>query len=144
MRWLAAACLCLALGASGAQAAGDRIWSALVLATNEKPPRPIPEKLADFAPTIRKVFGYDSLYLLGDKKRDLSAGTEAWLVPSREFFFKVQVLAKKAAAYELRIELYRGEKLLLTSEAKLAREAPLYIRGPQWGGGQLVFLLEVR
>ncbi len=144
MKWLAAACLCLALGASGAQAAGDRIWSALVLATNEKPARPVPEKLADFSPTIRKVFGYNSVYLLGDKKRDLSAGAEDWLVPSREFFFKVQVLAKKAAAYELRIELYRGEKLLLTTEAKLAREAPLYIRGPQWGGGQLVFLLEVQ
>jgi hypothetical protein len=26
----------------------------------------------------------------------------------------------------------------------LARDAPLYIRGPAWGKGQLIFLLEVR
>jgi hypothetical protein len=144
MKWLAGACLCLVLGITGAQANGDRIWSALVLATNEKPARPVPEKLEEFAPTIRRVFGYNTLYLLGEKKRDLAAGVEEWLVPSREFFFKVQVLAKKPAAYDLRIELYREQKLLLTSEARLARGAPLYIRGPQWGGGQLVFLLEVQ
>jgi hypothetical protein len=141
MRYLVAALLFLS--AAGLQA-GDRIWSALVLANNEKPARPIPANLADFAPTIRKVFGYNSLYLLGDKKRDLVSGEEEWLVPSKEFFFKVQVMAQKPTYYELRIELYRGEKLLVTSDARLAKDAPLYIRGPQWGGGQLVFLLEVQ
>ena len=143
MRLLAAACLCLVLGTLDTRADGDRIWSALVLATDENPPLPVPEKLADFAPTIRKVFGYNSLYLLGDKKRGLAASGEEWLVPSREFFFKVEVLAQKTSYYELRIELYRGGKLLLTTETKLAKAAPLYIRGPQWGGGQLVLLLEV-
>jgi len=141
MRFLVAALLFLS--AAGLQA-GDRIWSALVLANNEKPARPVPANLADFAPTIRKVFGYNSLYLLGDKKRDLVSGEEEWLVPSKDFFFKVQVLAQKPTYYELRIELYRGKKLLVTSDARLAKDAPLYIRGPQWGGGQLVFLLEVQ
>jgi len=141
MRFLLAALLWMS--AAGLQA-GDRIWSALVLANNEKPAREVPANLEDFAPTIRKVFGYNSLYLLGDKKRDLVSGKEEWLVPSKEFFFKVQVLAKKPTYYELRIELYRGDKLLVTSEARLAKDAPLYIRGPQWGGGQLVFLLEVQ
>jgi hypothetical protein len=141
MRLLLAALLWFS--AAGLQA-GDRIWSALVLANNETPARPVPAKLEDFAPTIRKVFGYNSLYLLGEKKRDLVSGKEEWLVPSRKFFFKVQVLAKKATHYELRIELYRGDKLLVTSDARLAKDAPLYIRGPQWGGGQLVLLLEVQ
>jgi len=141
MRFLVAALLFLS--AAGLQA-GDRIWSALVLANNEKPARPVPANLADFAPTIRKVFGYNSLYLLGDKKRDLVSGEEEWLVPSKDSFFKVQVLAQKPTYYELRIELYRGKKLLVTSDARIAKDAPLYIRGPQWGGGQLVFLLEVQ
>jgi hypothetical protein len=131
------------MSAAGLQA-GDRIWSALVLATNEHPPRPVPSNLEAFEPTIRKVFGYNSLYLLGEKKRDLVSGAEEWLVPSRAFFFKVQVLGKKPTCYELQIELYRGQKLLVTSHTRLARDAPLYIRGPQWGGGQLVLLLEVR
>ncbi len=136
--------LALAVFATAVRADGDRIWSALVLAANENPERPVPKSLADVAPTIKKVFGYSSLYLLGEKKRDLVSGGEGWLVPSREFFFRVQCLALEDTFYKLRIELYRGEKLLLTTEVKLAKDAPLYIRGPMWGEGQLIFLFEVR
>jgi hypothetical protein len=143
-RCLAAAILLLVIGAPGGWAAGDRIWSALILATKENPPSPVPDTLKEFAPTIRKVFGYNSLYLLGEKRRDLYSGGEEWLVPSKEFFFKVQCLGQSLASYTLRIELYRDKNLLVTTEAKIARDAPLYIRGPEWGRGQLIFVLEVR
>ena len=143
-RVLAAAVLFWACGTPGARAEGDRIWSALVLATKETPPSAIPAALKKFAPAIQKIFGYNSLYLLGEKKRDLISGGEEWLVPSNEFFFKVQCLSQGATSYTLRIELYRDKGLLLTTEAKLAKDAPLYIRGPAWGRGQLIFLLEVR
>ena len=143
-RCLAAAVFLLVLGAPGACATGDRIWSALVLATKEDPPPPVPATLKEFAPAIRKVFGYNSLYLLGEKKRDLYFGGEEWLVPSKEFFFKVQCLSQGPTSYTLRIELYHDKNLLVTTEARLARNAPLYIRGPAWGKGQLIFLLEVR
>lgn len=134
----------LLAGMAVGHAGGDRIWSALVLATNEHPARPIPEKLASFAPAIERVFGYNSLYLLGEKKRDLVWGGVEWLVPSREFYFKVQCLSREETFYRLRIELYRNKELLVSANAKLAKDAPLYIRGPQWGGGQLVFVLDVR
>ena len=141
---LAAAILFLACGTPGARAEGDRIWSALVLATKENPPSSIPAALEKFASAIKKIFGYNSLYLLGEKKRALVSGGEEWLVPSKDFFFKVQCLSQGATSYTLRIELYRDKSLLLTTEAKLAKDAPLYIRGPAWGTGQLIFLLEVR
>jgi len=134
----------LSVLATTVQADSDRIWSALVLATKENPARPVPESLTDMAPVIKKVFGYTSLYLLGEKKRNLVSGGEEWLVPSKEFFFKVQCLSREETAYNLRIELYRSEKLLLTTDVKLARGAPLYIRGPMWGEGQLIFLFEVQ
>ena len=98
-------------------------------------PSAIPVALKKFAPAIKKIFGYNSLYLLGEKKRDLVSGGEEWLVPSKEFFFKVQCLSQGATSYTLRIELYRDKSLLLTTEAKLAKDAPLYIRGPAWGRG---------
>jgi hypothetical protein len=141
---LASAILFLAIGMPGAWAEGDQIWSALLLATREEPPSPVPNALEKFAPSIKKIFGYNSLYLLGEKKRDLISGGQEWLVPSKEFFFKVQCLSRGETSYSLRIELYHDKNLLLTTEAKLARNAPLYIRGPAWGRGQLIFLLEVR
>jgi hypothetical protein len=124
--------------------AGDRIWSALALATIEPSATPIPLPLERFAPTINEVFGYNSLYLLGEKKRDLFHGSEEWLIPTKEFFFKVQCLSQDLTSYLVRIELYRAKNLLVTTKAKLAKEAPLYIRGPQWGRGLLIFVLEVR
>ncbi|MGA7881724.1 MAG: hypothetical protein WCC08_11935 [Terrimicrobiaceae bacterium] len=141
---VAVAVLLLTIGMQGAKAGGDRIWSALLLATKEDPPGPVPKALEKFAPSIRKIFGYNSLYLLGEKKRDLISGGEEWLVPSKEFFFKVQCLSREETFYLLRIELYRAKNLLVTTEAKLARDAPLYIRGPAWGKGHLIFVLEVR
>ena len=136
----------LALVSTSAAHASDDIWSALVLATNEIPPAEIPKPLKSFSPTIKKVFGFNSLYLLGQKKRALDNDDEPdqWLVPSRDFFFQVTCLAQEPTHYHLRIALFRGKELLLTTEAKLARGAPLFIRGPQWGSGQLILLLEVR
>ena len=143
MRRLLLSAALAAVFAVSAQASDD-IWSALVLATNETPPAEIPKPLKSFSPTIKKVFGFNSLYLLGQKKRALDDGSDQWLVPSKDFFFQVACLAQEPTHYHLRIALFRGKELLLTTEAKLARDAPLFIRGPQWGSGQLILLLEVR
>ncbi len=124
--------------------AGDQIWSAVVLATNETPPRTPPRALEEFAPSIQTIFGYNSVYLVGQKKRALSAGADEWLIPSEKLFFQVTTLAQERSHYLLRIGLFREKELLLCTEARLARDAPLYIRGPQWGAGQLILLLEVR
>ena len=142
MRRLLLAGLLAWIPASAVQAS-DIIWSALVLATNETPPADIPKSLGDYSATIKKVFGYNSLYLLGQKKRELG-GASDWLVPSKDFFFQITPLDQAPSHYRLRIDLYRNKDLLLTTEAALPRDAPLYIRGPQWGKGQLILLLEVR
>jgi hypothetical protein len=143
-RRLAAAVLLLIMAPLGASAMGDRIWSALALATVEHPPASVPKSLEGLAPAINEVFGYNSLYLLGEKKRELFYMGEEWLIPSKEFFFKIQCLSQEVTSYILRIDLYREKNLLLTAEAKLSKGAPLYIRGPQWGRGLLIFVLEVR
>ena len=59
-------------------------------------------------------------------------------------FLKVRCLDRSEIDYKVQLELYVKKKLVVTSEAKLAREAPLYIRGPSWGRGRLIFILEVR
>lgn len=143
MRRILLACS-LAWFCAGTIHASDEIWTALVLATNETPPPESPKRLEDFSATIKKVFGYNSLYLLGQKKKAFGSGSNEWLVTSKDFFFRVTCLDQGSAHYRLRLELYRDKELLLTTEADLPRDAPLYIRGPQWGKGQLIFLVEVR
>ena len=139
---LAFAFALLAAGASHAQ--GDRIWTALVKASHETPALPPPRSLERVAPTLEKIFGYNSFELLGQKKKDLAAGGEQWLVPTKEFFFRVRCLSRDETSYRMSIELYREKDLLVTTEVQLARDAPLYIRGPQWGRSQLIFILQVQ
>jgi hypothetical protein len=143
-RRFAAALVLLIMVPLGASATGDRIWSALALATIEHSAAPVPKPLEGLAPAIKEIFGYNSLYLLGEKRRELFYGGEEWLIPTKEFFFKIRCLSQEVTSYLLRIELYREKNLLVTTEAKLAKDAPLYIRGPQWGRGLLIFVLEVR
>ena len=143
--WIAAAIFALAyLVPPGARAEGDEIWSAVVLATREDPPKPPPKKIASLAPDLSEIFGYNTFYLIGQKETGLYEGQEKWLLPSRRIFLKTEILSREAARYVARIDLYDGETLLVSTEAKLAREAPLFIRGPGWGKGQLIAIVGVK
>jgi len=124
--------------------AQDRIWSALVLATNEKPAKAIPDSLKPFAGQLQKVFGYNSFYVLGEKRQRVKEGDSEWILPSKEVFLHLTALNKEVSTYEMSLDLYARKKLTLTSRVKLARGAPLYIRGPQWGNGQLIYILEIQ
>ncbi len=134
----------LAFGAMAGARAEDAIWTALVLATNEHPARAEPRELAHYAGGLRTVFGYNSFYLLGDKTKKILEGSEEWMVPTRQVFLKVRCVDQAANFYAIHLELYVRRQLVVTSEVKLALHAPLYIRGPAWGQGRLIFILEVR
>ncbi len=123
--------------------ADDSIWTALVLATNEHPPKPVPKALAEYAGGLRTIFGANTVYLLGEKKKKIVKGSEVWIVPTKAVFLKIRCLDRTVASYTVQLELYVKKRLVVTSKARLARDAPLYIRGPAWGRGRLVFILEV-
>ncbi len=124
--------------------AEDRIWAALVLGTNEQPPKAVPKELAAYAAGLKAVFGANTFYVLGVRAQKIREGTEEWIVPSREVFLKMRVLDREPAAYTIQLELYVKKRLVVTTEVRLARGAPLYIRGPAWGRGRLIFILEVK
>ncbi len=135
--------LCV-LAAVQPAAAADQVWAGLVLATKEEPPGAVPRPLEKFQPALARVFGYNTFYLLGQKRAEVQPGTSGWLVPSERIFLQVTGLSSSRSRLHLRLDLYEGRELLATTEAQLARDAPLYIRGPQWGRGLIVIVLEVR
>jgi hypothetical protein len=142
MRALALACLLLAGAALGARAEG--IWTALVLGTNEQPSKPAPKALAPYVKGLETVFGANTVYLLAAKLQAIEKGHEEWIVPTKQVFLKLRCLDRAPGAYTLQLELYVKQRLVVSSEVSLKRGAPLYIRGPAWGKGRLVFILEVQ
>ncbi len=128
--------------------AADRIWSAVVLATNPPSPKDAPPELREFAPRLKRVFGYSQFQLIGAASEKIDDQTESWLVPSQSFWLGVKArraVSKEArGGYLLNLQLFQDKRPLLETEAKLAPGSPLFIRGPQYGSGQLIIVLQVQ
>ncbi len=140
-----AVCLALALvaGAAPARAQGDTLYGALVMGTNAEHPIPIPEELRGQVASLHTVFGYNEFRVLGQKRKTVTKGTEDWLVPSRQFFLRVDTKNPIAGGYSLGLELLEDDRVIVEAEVKLSRERPLFIRGPFVGQGQLIIVLMV-
>jgi hypothetical protein len=128
--------------------AASKIWSALVLATNVSEPKPAPAELREFAPRMNRVFGYNQFELVGSAAQEIGEQGESWLVPSKSFWFGLKArraLSKEAqGGYLLSLQLFQDKRPLVDTEVKLAPGSPLFIRGPQYGKGQLIIVLQIQ
>jgi hypothetical protein len=130
------------------EAAVDKIWSGVVMATNAASPKLPPPELQDFASRLRRTFGYNQFELVGSAIEKIDEEREHWLVPTPNFWFAVKArraTSKEArGGYLLNLQLFQDKRPLVDTEAKLAPGSPLFIRGPQCGKGQLIIVLQVQ
>ncbi len=128
--------------------AANKIWSALVVATNSANPKPAPLELREFEKRMNRVFGYNQFELVGSNTQEIGEQGENWLVPSKSFWLGLKArraLSKEAqGGYLLSLQLFQDKRPLVDSEVKLAPGSPLFIRGPQYGKGQLIIVLQVQ
>jgi hypothetical protein len=126
----------------------DRIWSGVIVATNPENPKEPPVELREFAPKLKRIFGYTQFELAGSASEVIDELTENWLLPSP--IFPLNVRARRATSkearggYLLNLQLYQDQRPLVDSEVKLAPGSPLFIRGPQYGKGQIIIVLQVQ
>ena len=126
----------------------DKVWSGLVYATNAAEPKEPPAELREFASRLRRVFGYNQFQLAGSAAKIIDDDGEGWLVPSKNFSLSVKArraVSKEArGGYLLGLLLYRDNRQIVETEAKLAPGSPLFIRGPACGKGHLLIVLQVQ
>jgi hypothetical protein len=120
------------------------VWSGLLIASNSLPSEPTPAEVAKIEGTLRQLFGYSRLQLIGEARQTLKTGQEDWEAKSKYFALHVDARGEKAGAYVLNLKLLQEDKLLLETDARLNKASPLVIRGPQVGDGQLVIVLVVK
>ncbi len=133
--------------ASAPAGSASQIWCGLVYATNSTTPKPTPSMLREFVARSTKIYGYNQYELVGSASQEVGAGTESWLVPSKSFFLSLRgrrAISKEAqGGFLLDVELYQEKRSLLQTEVKLAPGSPISFRGPQYGKGQLIIVLQV-
>jgi hypothetical protein len=136
--------LALILGEAVSAHASQTVWSGLVIANNVAQPDPIPAELRGMEGALKKWFGYNQFKVIGQSRKSLVTGSEDWMAQSKYFSLLVDSKSGNEAGYLLNLKLFQEKNLLLETDAKLSKDVPLMIKGPQVGDGQLLLLLVVQ
>lgn len=132
---------------SADKAAKDgQVWGALVYASDKAPEaqtkaEPTPD-FPDLAKRLGKVFHYSHFQVLGQHTQMVFREYESWVVPSRDVFLKLDSKgAAKDGGLNLHLQFWQGQQVLVKTDAVLRSESPLFIGGPKWRDGQVIFVL---
>ena len=127
--------------------ADDKIWTAVVLATNAESPKEPPAELRTSLPKLKRIFGYNQFEIVGSASDKIADGSDLKLTPTKSLW--IQARARRATSKEARggyllsLQLFQEQRQLVDTETRLAPGSPLFIRGPQYGKGQIVFALMI-
>ncbi len=126
--------------------AEDKVWSAVVLASNvqkgEKAAA-LPAELAPFSAQLSKCFGYDQYRILGSATKVMDGEVERWLVPTQNFWLGAKA-TRSPGGYLVNIQFFHDKRSILSTEAKLGHGSPIFILGPMHVRGQIIMVFEVK
>lgn len=125
-----------------AQEPTPKLWVGLIQASAKGPDS---TQLEALAPRLRSVFGYPHYHLAYETEVPLNKPWDQWVLPSKAFYMKIIPLGidEKSGMQGIHFELYQGDKPLIQAKYKMNTERPLFIRGPQYGDGELIFVLKM-
>ena len=130
-----------------ARAATDgRVWGALVYAHNDKLEKTedTPD-LPNLAHRLGQVFPFKSFEILGQHGQVIFREYESWVVPSKDLFLKLDSKgAAKGGGINLHVQFWQGQQVLVKLDTVLHPDSPLFIAGPKWRQGRLVFVLVLK
>jgi hypothetical protein len=128
---------------AGSAHAGERIWAALFVGENRIVPGPqAPPPLAE---RLHEVFGFTHYKLLKEETVDLGRSWDHWVLSRKDFFLRLQPLpSPDGAPTRLRYEIYKDGFLIASGIYTVVADLPLFISGPDFHRGRLIFVLQPR
>lgn len=137
--------------AAGKSAATDgKVWGALVYAVTDKSKltgaaEKAPGLIPDLTDRLAKAFPFTDFEILGQHTQDVFREYESWVVPSPELFLKVDSKGPaEGGGLNLHLQFWRQQTVLVKTDTILRTGSPLFIRGPKWRDGQLIFVLALK
>jgi hypothetical protein len=123
--------------------AGDRVETALYWGRNTSPPMLSHEAPGPLSDRLREVFGFRHYQLIKSDKIDLSHTWTQWFVPRRDFFICVKPLRPMPDAPRLvDYDIYEDGFIVAKGKFEPSADTPLFINGPDFKNGRLIFVLE--
>ncbi len=132
---------------SAKHATDGHVWGALIFATNDASQLTGAKEeahadLPKLDQRLGKVFPFKHFEILGQHRQDIFREYESWVVPSRDLFMKID--SKGPAdkdGVNLHLQVWHKHQVLVKSDAILRKDSPLFIGGPPWKQGRLIFVL---
>jgi hypothetical protein len=129
----------------GAGFAGEKVWVGLYLAENA-PPMPgtvlAPEGLRH---RLHEVFGFKHYELIQAQEVELRNEWEQWFMPRKDFFIRVEPLRRQPGeSRSIDYEIYKDGFIVAKGKYEPREGTPLFINGPDFHQGRLIFVLETR
>lgn len=129
----------------GNSIADDKVWVGLYVAENTPPPPGAtlaPEKLNH---RLRAVFGFSHYELIKEEEIEMSHEWEQWSVPRKDFFIRVEPLHRQPGGPRLvDYEIFKDGFSVANGRYEPYPDQPLFINGPDYRHGRLIFVLESR
>ena len=148
-RWLAVVAVfflgSLATPAEDKGAATEaKVWGALIYAGDGKvkgveKTSPAFEALK---PRLAKVFKTEKFTVIAQHQQKIFKEYESWVVPSKELYLKIDSRGPaEGGGTKLDLQVWQDEKVLAKTDAVLKENRPLFVGGPKWRGGRLIFVV---
>ncbi len=130
-------------------ATDGKVWGALIYATTDASKltgstEKAPDSQKDLNARLAKVFPYTQFEIIGQHVQDVFREYESWVVPSRDLFLKIDSKGPaQGGGMNLHLQVWREQQVLVKTDAVLRTGSPLFISGPKWRDGQLLFVLNL-
>jgi hypothetical protein len=137
--------LFFSLGGMAAARAAERLEASLYLGQNAPLSLLAHAAPGDLGDRLHQVFGFNHYQLLKSGRIDLGHTWAQWFVPRRDFF--IRLTPRVAQPDEPRLvdyEIYQDGFIVATGKYEPRDDTPLFINGPDFKKGRLIFVLQTR
>ncbi|MEM9480698.1 MAG: hypothetical protein AAGA58_13675 [Verrucomicrobiota bacterium] len=125
------------------------VWGGLVYATtgeSDKNASPVDKDLAAQLGKVKAFEDFTSFTLLGEHNQDIIfSDFTNWVVPSNNFNLQFETKGiDEKGGLNLMLKLWQEERVLVKTDATLRQKSPLFIGGPKWREGRLIFVVVLK
>jgi hypothetical protein len=101
--------------------------------------------LASMEGKLKKVFPYSHYHLIGRHTQKVFKEYESWVVPSKDLCLKIDSRGPAAeGGVNVHLQLWQDTKVLVKSDSVLRADKPIFLGGPNWRTGRLIFVVRLK
>ena len=122
----------------------ENFWGCLIYASDSAQCNNLPEPLRGYEARMSSAFGYSRFCLIAQQQTTVQTEGETGLAFSGDLKIVLTSLAGAPdGKYLIRLLFVQSEEPVMETQARVSRNSPLFIRGPNWRDGQIIIVVMI-